>query len=144
MSVGICWRLVLSGDVWGVPLGVSEGIWVVFRRIWGAWMCLEVIWLSSPFWIEQTALFWHSDWREPKKANREEKEKFENIFSNFERRRRNLKILSPVLIRKREIRKIFSTLEKRKRNEYSLLKLREEKEKSNKIHIYLQEKKEKS
>ena len=60
VSVGICWRLVLSGDVWGVPLGVSEGIWVVFRQIWGAWMCLGVIWVSSPFWTEQIALFWHS------------------------------------------------------------------------------------
>ena len=57
-----------------------------------------------------------SVWREAKKSNREEKEKFEIIFSNFERRRRNLTILSPVLRREREIWK-------------KILNFREEKEK---------------
>ena len=42
-------------------------------------------------------------WREAKKSNREEKEKFEIIFSYFERRRRNQKILSLVSRREREI-----------------------------------------
>ena len=49
-------------------------------------------------------------------SNREEKEKFEIIFSNFERRKRNLKLIPPVLIREREIWK-------------GVLHFREEKEK---------------
>ena len=39
----------------------------------------------------------------PKKFNREEKEKFEILFSNFGKRKRNLKFLSPVSRREREI-----------------------------------------
>ena len=57
-----------------------------------------------------------SGWREAKKSNREEEEKFENNFSNFERRKRNLNSLSPVSRREREIRK-------------NILNFREEKEK---------------
>ena len=67
VSAGVCWCLLVSVGVLcclemsrGVPLGVSGGIWVVFKQIWGARMCLGVIWVSSPFWIEQIALFWHS------------------------------------------------------------------------------------
>ena len=80
-----------------------------------------------------------SSWREAKKSNREEKEKFENYFSNFERRNGNLNFLSPVSRRKRDIKqnvlnfweekeksdKMFSTFEKRKRKVCFLLKLRE-------------------
>ena len=42
-------------------------------------------------------------WREAKKSNREEKEKFEILFSNLEKRKRTLKFLSPVSRREREI-----------------------------------------
>ena len=55
-------------------------------------------------------------WREAKKSNREEKEKFKILFSNFERRKRNQKFLSPVSRGKREILK-------------NMLNFREEKEK---------------
>ena len=48
--------------------------------------------------------------------NREEKEKFETLFSIFERRKRNLKYHSPFLRREREILK-------------NILNFREEKEK---------------
>ena len=41
--------------------------------------------------------------REAKKSNWKEKEKFEIIFSNLEKRKRTLKLLSPVLRREREI-----------------------------------------
>ena len=55
-------------------------------------------------------------WREAKKSNREEKEKFDILFSNFEKRKRNLKFLSPVSRGEREIWK-------------KVLHFREEKEK---------------
>ena len=42
-------------------------------------------------------------WREAKKSNREEKEKFEILFSNLEKRKRTLKFLSPLSRREREI-----------------------------------------
>ena len=48
-----------------------------------------------------------SGWREAKKSIREEKEKFENNFSHFERRKRNLNSLSPVSRKEREIWKLF-------------------------------------
>ena len=48
-------------------------------------------------------LSWNSHWREAKKSNREEKEKFDILFSNFEKRKRNLKFLSPVSRREREM-----------------------------------------
>ena len=44
-----------------------------------------------------------SGWREAEKSNRKEKEKFENNFSHFERRKRNLNSLSPVSRWEREI-----------------------------------------
>ena len=47
--------------------------------------------------------WWGSGWRESKKSNREEKEKFESNFSHFERRKRNMISLSPVSRREREI-----------------------------------------
>ena len=43
-------------------------------------------------------------WRKTIKSNRAEKEQFENNFSNFERRKRNLNSISPVSRREREIR----------------------------------------
>ena len=46
---------------------------------------------------------WTRHWREAKKSNREEKEKFEILFSNLEKRKRTLKFLSPVSRREREI-----------------------------------------
>ena len=75
---------------------------------------------------------------------REEKEKFENNFSNFERRKRKLNSLSPVSRGEREIWKQFllfreerekvkfpfPSFEKRKRNQTNILDFREEKEKS--------------
>jgi len=85
-----------------------------------------------------------SHWREAKKSNREEKEKFDILFSNFEKRKRNLKFLSPVSRGEREIWKngspfvrrgrerdfLFSSFERRKRILLTNLQLREEKEKS--------------
>ena len=57
-----------------------------------------------------------SHWREAKKSNREEKEKFDTLFSNFEKRKRNLKFISPASRGETEIWK-------------KLLHFREEKEK---------------
>ena len=57
-----------------------------------------------------------SHWREAKKSNREEKEKFDILFSNFEKRKRNLKFISPVSRGEKEIWK-------------KVLHFREEKEK---------------
>ena len=48
-------------------------------------------------WIPTT-----SHWREAKRSNREEKEKFKILFSSFERRKRNRKFLLPVSRGKRE------------------------------------------
>ena len=70
-------------------------------------------------------------WQEAKQSIREEKEKIWNYFSHFERRKRNLNSLSPVLRREREIWKLFllfreeeekvefnfPSFEKRKRNQ---------------------------
>ena len=71
--------------------------------------------------------------REAKKSNREEKEKFEKIFSNFEkrkrkgfhfsrfeRRKRNFLNDSPLSRREREMDIIFSRFERRKRISTSL------------------------
>ena len=55
-------------------------------------------------------------WREAKRSNREEKEKFNILFSSFEKRKRNQKFLSLVLRGKREFQK-------------NMLNFREEKEK---------------
>ena len=95
-------------------------------------------------------------WREAKKSNREEKEKFEILFSNLEKRKRTLKFLSPLSRREREIckkvlhfreekengifysqvsrgeREIFTKIsnsEKKREIWNSFLKFREEKEK---------------
>ena len=75
---------------------------------------------SNPWpWLIQTLFelcILGSHWREAKKSNREEKEKFDILFSNFEKRKRNLKFLSPVSRGEREIWK-------------KVLHFREEKEK---------------
>ena len=105
-------------------------------------------------------------WREAKKSNREEKEKFEILFSNLEKRKRTLKFLSPLSRREREIckkvlhfreekengifysqvsrgeREIFtkiSNFEKRREIWNSFLKFREEKEKFAKRFSFFQE-----
>ena len=102
-------------------------------------------------------------WQEAKQSIREEKEKIWNYFSHFERRKRNLNSLSPVLRREREMWKLFlpfreakeksefpfPSFEKRKRNMKTISfisrggreswiqfpQLREEKEKSIKIFL---------
>ena len=57
-----------------------------------------------------------SQWREAKKSNREENEKFEVLFSNFEKRTRNLKFLSPVSRGEREIwKKVLHFWEKKEK-----------------------------
>ena len=84
-----------------------------------------------------------SHWREAKKSNQEEKEKFDILFSNFEKRKRNLKFLSPVSRREGEIWKsvlhfrevkekgiFFSQVSRGEREFFKSLQLREEKEKS--------------
>ena len=95
-------------------------------------------------------------WREAKKSKREEKEKFEILFSNLEKRKRTLKFHSPLSRREREIckkvlhfreekengifysqvsrgeREIFTKIsnsEKKREIWNSFLKFREEKEK---------------
>ena len=69
-----------------------------------------------------------SHWREAKKSNREEKEKFDILFSNFEKRKRNLKFFPHFREEKKKLKKRFSTFEKRERKGFSFLKFREEKE----------------
>ena len=61
-----------------------------------------------------------SGWREAKKSIREEKEKFENNFSHFERRKRNLNSLSQFREEKEKFENNFSNFERRKRKLNSL------------------------
>ena len=58
---------------------------------------------------------------------REEKEKSDTNFSNFERRKRNMKLISPISRGEREIWIPFLSFEKRKRNQkkYSQLSRRD-------------------
>ena len=62
-------------------------------------------------------------------SNREEKEKFDILFSNFEKRKRNLKLISPVSRGEKKIEKRFSTFEKRKRKGFYFLEIRDKNEK---------------
>ena len=76
-------------------------------------------------------------------SNREEKEKFDILFSNFEKRKRNLKFISPVSRGEKEIWKkvlhfreekekgiFFSQVSRGEREFFLNLQFREEKEKS--------------
>ena len=70
-----------------------------------------------------------SHWREAKKSNWEEEEKFENIFSNLEKRKRTLKFLSPVSRREREIfKKVLHFWEEKKNGIFYSQVLRGERE----------------
>ena len=130
----------------------------------GRWLMTKLEFAYSVFWHSAFAESTAQDqtrpndslgsvWREAKMSNREEKEKFENNFSNFEREKRNFKPISPLSRGEREIWKRFSTFERRKRNmktisplsrrEWEICKavrqFREEKEKS-RVWIFREEK----
>ena len=79
---------------------------------------LDVNWWCFSFEISFRLSFSKaiSHWRDAKKPDREEKEKLENNFSAFERRKRNLNSLSPISRREREIWISLPRLERRKRN----------------------------
>ena len=109
---------------------VSPGISTYLTHGWVCWGSLVSLWSLVS-----------SGWREAKKSNREEKEKFEINFSSFERRKRNLILISPTSRGEREIWNWFLqfreekekyefpflSFEKRKRNQkkYSQLSRRE-------------------
>ena len=71
-----------------------------------------------------------SHWRDAKKPNREEKEKFKNNFSTFEKRRRNLNSFASSREEKQKSQIFLPSFERRKRNLNSFFQFREEKEKS--------------
>ena len=71
-----------------------------------------------------------SHWRDAKKPNREEKEKFKNNFSTFERRKRNPNSFASSREEKEKSRIFLPSFERRKRNLNSFSQFREEKEKS--------------
>ena len=85
------------------------------KKLWHFVCSLQLV--GFKFFITFTFSVIHpSHWREAKKSNREEKEKFDILFSNFEKRKRNLKFISPVSRGEKEIWK-------------KVLHFREEKEK---------------
>ena len=121
---------------------VCQGRWVCYLAFVTVFLfiCLFDLFAFLPKFL----FFWQlspSGWREAKKSNREEKEKFEINFSSFERRKRNLILISPTSRGEREIWNWFLqfreekekyefpflSFEKRKRNQkkYSQLSRRE-------------------
>ena len=86
---------------------------------WMAWTTLLSL-KNAPIGLTRFTILQFVDkvshWRDAKKPNREEKEKLENNFSAFERRKRNLNSLSPISRREREIWISLPRLERRKRN----------------------------
>ena len=70
-SVGICRRLVLSGDVWG-------GVCVVYEGMWGIWG-VRFVWLLS---VHCSVLSeWHSPERQLFSPDFTETSKYKNVIS---------------------------------------------------------------
>ena len=107
--------------------------WEVFGRVV---VCLQeegattILPWWQPRWAKGQLLSSTSHWRDAKKPNREEKEKFKNNFSTFERRKRNPNSFASSREEKEKSRIFLPSFERKKRNLNSFLQFREEKEKS--------------
>ena len=88
----ICWALGQARVAFAICyLDTDDNL---LKKMATPWQRLSIVLCTSKL------LTWNSGWRDAKKSNREEEEKFEN---NFQRRKRNLNSLSPVSRREREI-----------------------------------------
>ena len=127
--VGLPWLTIERASkikiLWGASLfskSLRRGLenwWLHFSLFQYTFLMLTLLYPVGTTPFPRTVLKLHgcnSHWRESKKSNREEKEKFDILFSNIEKRKRNLKFISPVSRGEREIWK-------------KVLHFREEKEK---------------